>query len=48
MNQITLLARRIKHQEAIGCIDSGVPELVRWGKSILARKYTKEELIGDE
>ena len=43
MNDLTRIARRIKDEEAINCIDSGVPELVAWGKQRLGIRWPKEE-----
>ncbi len=43
MNELTNIARRLKDEEAINCIDSGVLELVEWGKQRLAIQWTKEE-----
>lgn len=46
MCDLIFVAINIKHEEAIGCIDSGVPELVEWGKMVLGRKYVKKEVGG--
>ena len=43
MNELTRIAIRIKDEEAINCIDSGVPELVEWGKRRLSISWTKKE-----
>ena len=44
MSELSKIARRIKDEDAVNCIDSGVPELVEWGKARLAIKRTKEEV----
>ena len=50
MNGLTLLARRLKNEEVINCLNSRVPELVEWGSEILVRKHSKgsRQFISDD